>query len=131
MAMGRPPPPSMSIRPLDRALHVFWRKGYEGSSMADLTPGHGHQPAKASMQAYGSKARIVFARRYEPLYRGTSRLYPARLSTSRPAPGARLSNGLLHGAIDLLTGEGNPRGCLLVQGALTCEKKPARMRGRS
>ena len=27
---------------------------------------------------------------------------------------------LLHGAIDLLTGEGNPRGCLLVQGALTC-----------
>ena len=114
MAMGRPRAFDVD-KALDRALHVFWRKGYEGSSMADLTQAMGINPPSL-YAAYGSKAGL-FREAVDRYTEGPAAYIRAALDE----PTARaVIERLLHGAIDLLTGEGNPRGCLLVQGALTC-----------
>src|ERR1700730_7805014 len=114
VAMGRPRAFDVD-KALDRALHVFWRKGYEGSSMPDLPQPMGITPPSL-YAAYGSKAGL-FREALDRYTEGPAAYIRAALDE----PTARaVIERLLHGAIDLLTDEGNPRGCLLVQGALTC-----------
>jgi AcrR family transcriptional regulator len=38
-------------------MHVFWKKGYEGASMHDLTTAMGIQPA--SLYAFGNKHAVI------------------------------------------------------------------------
>src|SRR5262245_50921449 len=99
---------------LDRALEVFWRKGYEGASLRDLTEAMGiNRPS--SYAAFGNK---------EALFRAALRRYHERnqhLRASLEAETAReVADRWLHGAADALTGRGDPQGCLVVQGALSC-----------
>ena len=62
MAMGRPREFDVD-KALDLALQVFWRKGYEGASMADLTETMGiTKPSLYS--AFGNKEEFFFARRW-------------------------------------------------------------------
>jgi AcrR family transcriptional regulator len=100
---------------LDRALDVFWRKGYEGASLADLTKAmHINRPSLYA--AFGDKEKLF--RKVLDLYaQGPASYSEAALqeSTSR-----EVVERLLHGTADLLTSKGNPRGCLWVQGALAC-----------
>src|ERR1700730_9191655 len=42
---------------LDRAMHVFWEKGYEGASIHDLTTAMGIQPASL-YAAFGNKQAL-------------------------------------------------------------------------
>jgi len=57
MAMGRPREFDVD-KALDLALQVFWRKGYEGASMADLTETMGiTKPSLYS--AFGNKEELV------------------------------------------------------------------------
>jgi AcrR family transcriptional regulator len=100
---------------LGRALKVFWRKGYEGASLADLTRAMGiNRPSLYA--AFGSK---------EGLFRQALDRYAAgpaayvREALNEPTARA-VAERLLGGALDLLTDRRNPRGCLLVQGALAC-----------
>src|SRR6266436_3946295 len=103
MAMGRPRAFDVD-KALDRALNVFWRKGYEGSSMADLTQAMGINPPSL-YAAYGSKAGL-FREALDRYTEGPAAYIRAALDE----PNARaVIERLLHGAIDLLTGEGNPR----------------------
>jgi AcrR family transcriptional regulator len=103
---------------LQRALEVFWRKGYEGTSLRDLTEAMGiNRPSLYA--AFGDK---------EELFRKTLDCYaqgPAGyLSEALRAPTAReVAERVLRGAADVLSDPRNPRGCLLVQGALACGKK--------
>jgi AcrR family transcriptional regulator len=100
---------------LDRALDVFWRKGYEGASLSDLTEAMGiNRPSLYA--AFGDK---------EKLFRNVLDRYaegPASYSSvALQAPTSRaVVEQLLYGTADLLTSRRNPHGCLWVQGALAC-----------
>lgn len=98
---------------LARALDVFWRQGYEGASLADLTTAMGiNRPSMYA--AFGNK---------EDLFRMALARY-----TSGPAsyvekalhePTARaVAEHILRGAVQATTGPDSPAGCLGVQGAL-------------
>ena len=100
---------------LDRALKVFWRKGYEGATLADLTRAMGiNRPSLYA--AFGSK-EALFRKALDRYAEG-----PAAFSSEAlEEPTARaVAERLLSGAIDLLTAPRNPQGCLMVQGALAC-----------
>ncbi|MGV9720709.1 TetR/AcrR family transcriptional regulator [Nocardia beijingensis] len=95
---------------LDRALEVFWRHGYEGASLADLTAAMGiNKPSLYA--AFGNKEELfgkVLAR-----YLDGPGAYAA---DALDAPtGREVVERLIHGAIDLTAGENTPPGCLCVK----------------
>jgi AcrR family transcriptional regulator len=100
---------------LDRALEVFWRKGYEGTSLPDLTRAMGiNRPSLYA--AFGNKEGL-FRRALDRYAEGPAAYVRAALDE----PTARaVAERLLRGTIDLLTDPRNPRGCLMVQGGLAC-----------
>jgi AcrR family transcriptional regulator len=112
--MGRPR--SFDIdSALNRALSVFWRKGYEGASLSDLTKAVGvNRPSLYA--AFGDK---------EALFREVLDRYlhgPAaytREALKEPTARAVIER-LLRGAADVNAAPRNPGGCLMVQGALAC-----------
>lgn len=99
---------------LERAMQLFWRQGYEGTSMADLTRELGiTRPSLYA--AFGSK---------EGLFLKALDLYEARAGYREAALAAPTASAyaraLLEGAADLHGDKKNPPGCLGVQGALAC-----------
>jgi AcrR family transcriptional regulator len=100
---------------LDRALQVFWRKGYEGASMADLTSAMGIE-RPSLYAAFGDKEKL-FRQVLDHYQKGPGSLVGAALQepTAR-----RVIERLLRESADAGTDPGNPRGCLFVQGALAC-----------
>jgi AcrR family transcriptional regulator len=102
-------------RALDRALRVFWRKGYEGASLPDLTKAMRiNRPSLYG--AFGNK-EALFRKALDRYIEGPA----AYIREALEEPTARsVAERLLRGAIDLLSDPRNPRGCLMVQGALAC-----------
>jgi AcrR family transcriptional regulator len=101
---------------LDKALHVFWRQGYEGTSLSDLTEAMGiSRPSLYA--AFGNKEELF--RRALDRYadRGPGAVH--REALAEPTARAVVER-LLRGVAETLTDPNNPRGCLAVQGALTC-----------
>lgn len=100
---------------LDRAMDVFWRKGYEGSSLTDLTAAMGIN-SPSLYAAFGSK---------EGLFLAVLDHYDAKrrdfLETVLTAPTAReVAAAFLETVADYAADPKNLPGCLLVQGGLTC-----------
>jgi AcrR family transcriptional regulator len=96
----------------DRAMTVFWRKGYEGASLSDLTTAIGIN-APSLYAAFGSK---------EGLFRAVLERYDERrkgfMETVMSAPDARsVARAYLEGVAEFAadTSGLNPPGCLLVQ----------------
>ncbi len=106
---------------LDRAMHVFWRKGYLGTSLSDLTEAMGiNRPSIYA--AFGNKESL-FRKALEHYSKGPS----AYLGEALQEPNARaVIERMLHGVINLLTGPRNPKTCLWVHGALSCGDDPLR-----
>jgi AcrR family transcriptional regulator len=100
---------------LDAATQVFWREGYQGASLSDLTNAMGiNRPSLYA--AFGNKETLF--------HKVLDRYAEGRAAYVREAlkqPTARsVTEKLLRGAADLLTDPHNPMGCLMVQGALVC-----------
>jgi AcrR family transcriptional regulator len=114
VARGRPREFDVE-KALDAALNVFWRKGYEGTTLPELTRAMGiNRPSLYA--AFGSKEEL-FRKALDRYAEGPA----AYVREARNEPTARaVAERLLGGAIDLVTDRRNPRGCLMVQGALAC-----------
>ena len=102
---------------LDRAMTVFWRQGYEGASLADLTKAMGINPPSL-YAAFGSK---------EGLFRAVLERYDERrkgfMDKVLAAPDAKsVAQLFLDGVAEFAsdTSGRNPPGCLLLQSGLTC-----------
>ena len=99
---------------LDRAMEVFWRHGYDGASMAELTKAMGLNSPSIYV-AFGSKRGLFDAvlDRYRER-RATHRAHVAAGPTAR-----EVAERMLFGAIDWLVHPDEPRGCLLFQAGLS------------
>lgn len=109
MAAGRPRN-FCKNEALDRALEVFWRKGFESASICDLTEAMGINPPSL-YAAFGNKEQLFCQAldRYGEVY---AELRDEVLS----APTAREGiESLLREAARNLTDKTSPAGCLYVQ----------------
>ena len=100
---------------LDSAMTVFWSKGYEGTSLSDLTEAMGiNRPSLYA--AYGNKQEL-FRKALERYGEGPSSYEREALTQ----PTAReVAEGLLRGAADVQTDPQTPAGCLAVLGTTYC-----------
>jgi AcrR family transcriptional regulator len=100
---------------LDEAMEVFWRHGYEGATIAQLTDAMGINPPSL-YAAFGSKEGLLKA----ALDRYTEK-HADFMAGVLSAPTARaVAERMLMGTADAQTDPANPPGCLLVQGGLAC-----------
>jgi AcrR family transcriptional regulator len=114
MAMGRPREFDVD-KALDLALQVFWRKGYEGASMADLTETMGiTKPSLYS--AFGNKEEL-FRKALDRYVDGPGGYFQVALA--KPTARAVVEH-LLYESAAAVTDPDHPPGCLAVQGALSC-----------
>lgn len=104
-------------RALDLALQVFWQKGYEGTSLSDLTAAMGiNRPSLYA--AYGNKEALFgkaldrYAERAVAFFRG---------AMEKPTTRAIVEH-LLFSAAEALTCPENPQGCMMVRCTLASGK---------
>jgi AcrR family transcriptional regulator len=92
---------------LAAALQVFWRRGYEGASLAELTDAMGI--TKPSLYAcFGNKEALF--RKALDLYERDKLCY---VQAAMEAPTAKgVADRLLHGALAIQTGGDDPLGCM-------------------
>jgi AcrR family transcriptional regulator len=112
MTMGRPRGFDAD-EVLESALRVFWTKGYEGTTMADLSAATNLRPGSI-YAAFGSKEGLF--RQVVDRYSDTVYGYGAHALAAGTA--REVARRFLFGAADATTGPDTPPGCLLVQGAL-------------
>ena len=108
---------------LQKALELFWRQGYEGTSLSDLTEAMGiNRPSLYA--AFGNKEQL-FLRALDRYLSGPASCVGGALNepTAR-----RVAKSLLQGAAQQLGDPNQPSGCLVVQAALAsgAEAQPVR-----
>jgi AcrR family transcriptional regulator len=100
---------------LASALRVFWSKGFEGASLSDLTEAMGiTRPSLYA--AFGNKESLF--RKALDLYEREKMAYVGK-ALSQPTA-RKVAETMLRGALDNVTGSGQPHGCLGVITAVSC-----------
>lgn len=102
---------------LEKALEVFWLKGFEGASLTDLTQAMGiNKPSLYA--AFGNKEQL-FLKAIE-LYeqRPCAFFYPSLEQKTA----YQVAEAMLYGAASTFVDQTHPQGCLIVQGALACSE---------
>jgi len=102
---------------LDRAMTVFWRRGYEGASLADLTEAMDINPPSL-YACFGSKEGLFKA----VLERYDQRRAAFMTEVMAEPTAAMVAEKFLMGVAALVadTSGKNPPGCLMLQGGLSC-----------
>ncbi|PTL79477.1 TetR/AcrR family transcriptional regulator [Vitiosangium sp. GDMCC 1.1324] len=108
-----------STRALDQALEVFWRLGYEGASIADLTEAMGIT-APSLYAAFGSKAELY--RQALERYRASQGASTPRALTEEPTARASVERLLREAARNFSSRE-HPRGCMISTAVLRCAEE--------
>src|SRR5262245_32934749 len=109
---------------LDRATEVFWKRGYEATSVQDLVDALGVN--RASLYAtFGDKAQLFSAviDRYRENVK--TRIEDA---LAAPAAGAAAIRAWFMALIQMATQPRGPRGCLLVGSLSSCSTIPDALR---
>lgn len=108
---------------LDRAIEVFWRRGYEGATLDELTKAM--KISRPSMySAFGNKEQL-FRKALERYREGPLAFFRQALGQSTAQA---VVEALFSGVVREQAGKKHPPGCLIVQAALTCgeESEPVR-----
>lgn len=108
---------------LDRALDLFWTRGYEGASLSDLTAAM--RISRPSLYAAFGDKRALFRAAMERYLQGPAAFVARALA--EPSGRAAVER-LLRDAADELTAPDRPPGCLAVHGALACSAEGADVR---
>lgn len=95
-------------------MEVFWRHGYEGASMAELTKAMGLNSPSIYV-AFGSKRGLFDA----VLNRYRERRAAHKESVLAGATAREVAERFLFGGIEWLVDPKEPRGCLLIQAGLS------------
>ncbi|MEV4951369.1 TetR/AcrR family transcriptional regulator [Paenarthrobacter nitroguajacolicus] len=98
---------------LQAAMELFWRQGYEGTSVADLTQALGINPPSL-YAAFGSKRELFEKTLDRYMCERTVQLDDAM---SRPTAHEAVLT-LLTGRVDVFTSQGQPFGCMTIQAGL-------------
>jgi AcrR family transcriptional regulator len=100
---------------LDRALEVFWARGYEGATLPELTKAMGiNRPSLYA--AFGNKEQL-FRKALDHYQTGPQSF----LAEALKKPTARGTvEALLSGFVGMQRDRDKARGCLIVSGALAC-----------
>jgi len=100
---------------LDKALKIFWEKGYEGTSLSDLTESMGiNRPSLYA--AFGNKESL-FRKALDRYCEMAGKIIQSALDepTSRG-----VAEKFLNTTAECLSNPCSPRGCMAVQSALAC-----------
>jgi len=108
---------------LEAAMLLFWERGYEGTSMADLTQAMGLNPSSI-YAAFGDKHALfsLAVKRYMD-----SRAQYATKALEEPTL-KRVIRALFDNTVAFLTAPGHPPTCMTLAGAMACsvDATPAR-----
>ena len=108
---------------LTQALRVFWSKGFEGASMTDLTEAMGiTRPSLYA--AFGNKESLF--RKALDLYEHDKMAYVGKALAEPTA--RKVAEAMLRGAVDNMTGLGDPHGCLGVIASVACGAEASSIR---
>lgn len=121
MAAGRPRA-FCTDEALDKALTVFWEKGYEGASLQDLTKAMGiNRPSLYA--AFGNKESLFLKAMDRYAEKNSCMIEFFNEPTAREA-----IEKLLYKLADKLSDPDTPHGCVIVIGALACKDETAHIR---
>ena len=100
---------------LERAMHVFWAKGYEGASLSDLTQAMRiNRPSLYA--AFGNKEQL-FRKVLDRYMNGPLAYFGKALGAAKARD---VIEQIFFGVADMAGDPRAPAGCLVVQGALAC-----------
>jgi AcrR family transcriptional regulator len=107
---------------LERAMHVFWAKGYEGAALSDLTQAMRiNRPSLYA--AFGNKEHL-FRKVLDRYASGPLAYFGKALAAAKVRD---VVEEILLGAANMASDPRFPAGCLLVQGALACGDSAGRV----
>src|SRR3954462_492980 len=101
---------------LETAMHVFWERGYEAASVADLTAAMGITPPSL-YTAFGDKEHL-FLEAVEAYGKGPGG-FGARALAEEPTARQAVQRLLEEGAVEL-TRDCQPHGCMMVTATTNC-----------